>query len=230
MPGVFTHGDFDTWSPGYLMFIAAMHNGISRFPYETFGNSGSRTRSIVCSIPGDYARTWYRPNPPLPKVRWSQRDNNNYEQVGSAGTALNYFADNDKTFLRNFYVLLQALDREAAAAWSPRRMCCAADEAHSDAQRSAAADPAIAACRGQSAALRSITAQAPAPRDEGRRQGRCEEGRYRAGHDERQRTENSVAYVRARLFHRPDGSPYRASPTCCSIASTGPGRSTEAPV
>jgi hypothetical protein len=30
MPGVFTHGDFDTWSPGYLMFIAAMHNGISR--------------------------------------------------------------------------------------------------------------------------------------------------------------------------------------------------------
>ena len=26
MPGVFTHGDFDTWSPGYLMFLAAMHN------------------------------------------------------------------------------------------------------------------------------------------------------------------------------------------------------------
>ena len=30
LPGVFTHGDFDTWSPGYLMFIAATHNGISR--------------------------------------------------------------------------------------------------------------------------------------------------------------------------------------------------------
>ena len=40
MPGVFTHGNFDTWSPGYLMFIAATHNGISRL-YETFGNSGS---------------------------------------------------------------------------------------------------------------------------------------------------------------------------------------------
>src|ERR1051326_2849089 len=37
MPGVFTHGTFDTWSPGYLMFIAALHNGISRL-YETFGN------------------------------------------------------------------------------------------------------------------------------------------------------------------------------------------------
>ncbi|MEO7199058.1 MAG: M14 family zinc carboxypeptidase, partial [Dokdonella sp.] len=42
IPGVFTHGDFDTWSPGYLMFIAAMHNGISRL-YETFGNDGADT-------------------------------------------------------------------------------------------------------------------------------------------------------------------------------------------
>ena len=42
MPGVFTHGNFDTWSPGYLMFIAALHNGISRL-YETFGNGGADT-------------------------------------------------------------------------------------------------------------------------------------------------------------------------------------------
>src|SRR5690606_26217091 len=42
MPGVFTHGEFDTWSPGYLMFIAATHNGISRL-YETFGNGGADT-------------------------------------------------------------------------------------------------------------------------------------------------------------------------------------------
>ena len=40
MPGVFAHGDFDTWSPGYLMFMAATHNGISRL-YETFGNGGT---------------------------------------------------------------------------------------------------------------------------------------------------------------------------------------------
>jgi len=42
MPGVFAHGTFDTWSPGYLMFIAATHNGISRL-YETFGNGGADT-------------------------------------------------------------------------------------------------------------------------------------------------------------------------------------------
>ena len=40
MPGVFAHGTFDTWSPGYLMFMAATHNGISRL-YETFGNGGT---------------------------------------------------------------------------------------------------------------------------------------------------------------------------------------------
>ena len=47
MPGVFAHGNFDTWSPGYLMFIAATHNGISRL-YETFGNAGADTSSARC--------------------------------------------------------------------------------------------------------------------------------------------------------------------------------------
>src|SRR5574337_1788108 len=63
MPGVFTHGDFDTWSPGYLMFIAAMHNGSSRL-YETFGNDGADTVKRILD-PGEYQRTWYKPNPPL---------------------------------------------------------------------------------------------------------------------------------------------------------------------
>ncbi len=101
MPGVFTHGDFDTWSPGYLMFIAAMHNGISRL-YETFGNDGADTVKRTLD-PADYQRTWYRPNPPLPEVVWSQRDNNNYEQTGLL-TALNYFSGNSQLFLKNFYL------------------------------------------------------------------------------------------------------------------------------
>jgi Zinc carboxypeptidase len=45
MPGVFAFGTFDTWSPGYLMFMAATHNGISRL-YETFGNGGRGTARI----------------------------------------------------------------------------------------------------------------------------------------------------------------------------------------
>jgi hypothetical protein len=101
MPGVFTHGEFDTWSPGYLMFIAAMHNGISRL-YETFGNGGADTVKRTLD-PSEYARTWYKPNPPTPVVTWSQRDNNNYEQSGLL-TALNYFADNGQQFLKNYYL------------------------------------------------------------------------------------------------------------------------------
>ena len=101
MPGVFTHGSFDTWSPGYLMFIAAMHNGISRL-YETFGNDGADTVKRILE-PEEYQRTWYKPNPPLPVVTWSQRNNNNYQQTGLL-TALKYFSDNGQLFLKNYYL------------------------------------------------------------------------------------------------------------------------------
>ncbi len=101
MPGVFAHGNFDTWSPGYLMFIAATHNGISRL-YETFGNAGADTLERTLS-PSDYQRTWYRQNPPLPKAKWSQRNNNNYQQTALL-TTMHYFANNGKLFLKNFYL------------------------------------------------------------------------------------------------------------------------------
>ncbi len=101
MPGAFTHGNFDTWSPGYLMFLGAMHNGISRL-YETFGNGGADTEKRILS-PDQYSRTWYRPNPPYPTVVWSQRDNNNYEQTALL-TTLAYFARNSQHFLDNFYL------------------------------------------------------------------------------------------------------------------------------
>ncbi len=100
MPGVFTHGTFDTWSPSYLMFIAASHNGISRL-YETFGNAGADTVERTLS-PSEYSRTWYRQNPPLPVAKWSQRNNNNYQQTGLL-VSLGHFATNGKYFLRNFY-------------------------------------------------------------------------------------------------------------------------------
>src|SRR5271167_3634755 len=101
MPGVFTHGTFDTWSPSYLMFIAATHNGISRL-YETFGNGGADTEERTLR-PNEYARTWFKQNPPLPKAKWSQRNNNNYEETGVL-TALEFFAANNKLFLHNFYL------------------------------------------------------------------------------------------------------------------------------
>jgi hypothetical protein len=101
MPGVFAFGTFDTWSPGYLMFIAATHNGISRL-YETYGNGGSADTQDRTLSANETSRTWYRQNPPLPRVRWSLRNNNNYEQTGLL-ISLNYIANNRTYFLRNFY-------------------------------------------------------------------------------------------------------------------------------
>ena len=101
MPGVFAHGTFDMWSPGYLMFIAATHNGISRL-YETFGNGGSPEVVDRTLSPSETERTWYRQNPPLAHVKWDLRDNNNYEQTGIL-VSLFYVANNRVQLLRNFY-------------------------------------------------------------------------------------------------------------------------------
>lgn len=101
MPGVYAWGSFDTWSPGYLMFMAATHNGISRL-YETFGNGGSADTEVRTLSPNETARTWFRQNPPIARVRWSLRNNNNYEQTGII-VSLNYIANHRVYFLRNFY-------------------------------------------------------------------------------------------------------------------------------
>lgn len=100
MPGVYTHGTFDTWSPGYLMFMAATHNGVSRL-YETFGNGGADTQVRELDA-DDTARTWYRQDPPYATVNWSQRNNNNYQQTGLL-VSLAFAAENRELLLRNFW-------------------------------------------------------------------------------------------------------------------------------
>jgi hypothetical protein len=83
------------------MFMAATHNGISRL-YETFGNGGSAETLERTLSPEETSRTWYRQNPPLPRVKWSLRNNNNYEQTGLL-VSLSYIASNKRLFLQNFY-------------------------------------------------------------------------------------------------------------------------------
>jgi len=128
MPGVFTHGDFDTWSPGYLMFLAAMHNGISRL-YETFGNGGADTEKRILP-PEEYSRTWYRQNPPLPVVNWSQRDNNNYEETALL-TTLSYFSHNTRHFLENYYAKSKRSIQKPTLE-GPAAYVIANDEAHAN--------------------------------------------------------------------------------------------------
>ena len=102
MPGVFAWGTFDTWSPGYLMFMAATHNGISRL-YETFGNGGSAdTEERTLSAPTTRRAPGSGRTRRSRRVRWSLRNNNNYQQTGLL-ISLNHFANNRIYFLRNFY-------------------------------------------------------------------------------------------------------------------------------
>ena len=130
LPGVFTHGEFDTWSPGYLMFLAGMHNGISRL-YETFGNGGADTERRILS-PDEYSRTWYRQNPPDASVLWSQRDNNNYEQSALLST-LSYFAQNREHFLDDYYIKAKRSIAKPSTA-GPAAYMIAADPAYTNRQ------------------------------------------------------------------------------------------------
>jgi len=103
LPGVWTHGFFDGWAPNYMIWAAMGHNAVGRF-YETFGNFLPVTTERVVRQFTD--RQWYRPNPPLPKVEWSLRDNINYQQSGVL-LALADTAQNRARSLDRFYQLGQ---------------------------------------------------------------------------------------------------------------------------
>src|SRR5260370_25885023 len=66
IPGVFTHGDFDTWSPGYLMFIPPLPNAISRL-YGAFGNGGAEHPGGPAD-PEDVSHSGSRPGTPRATV------------------------------------------------------------------------------------------------------------------------------------------------------------------
>jgi hypothetical protein len=111
VPGVWTHGFYDGWAANYMFLAANGHNAIGRF-YETFGNGGADTRKRT--VPGtSTTRTWFRPNPPLPEVNWSIRNNVNLQQSGTL-YALNFTARNRAEFLDNFYKKSQRSVAKAA--------------------------------------------------------------------------------------------------------------------
>jgi hypothetical protein len=100
VPGVWTHGFYDGWAPNYMFYVANGHNSIGRF-YETFGNGGADTQDRVVGQQSN--RDWFRPNPPLPRVKWSLRNNVNMQQSALL-FAMNFVANNKDRFLNNFYL------------------------------------------------------------------------------------------------------------------------------
>jgi hypothetical protein len=116
--GVWTHGFYDGWAPNYLLSIANNHNAIGRF-YETFGNGGADTR-VRTLPPSSTNREWFRPNPPLPKVKWSARNNINMQESAIL-FGMNNVAANGPQFLNNFYLkskrAVEKARKEGPAAW-----------------------------------------------------------------------------------------------------------------
>src|SRR5215213_3362492 len=100
VPGVWTHGFYDGWAPNYMFYVANGHNSIGRF-YETFGNGGADTMDRV--VRQESNRDWFRPNPPLPRVKWSIRNNINLQQSAIL-LAMSYVGNNKEKFLNNFYL------------------------------------------------------------------------------------------------------------------------------
>lgn len=100
VPGVWTHGFYDGWAPNYMFYVANGHNAIGRF-YETFGNGGADTMDRTVNQQAN--RDWFRPNPPMPRVKWSLRNNVNMQQSAIL-LAMNFVANNKDRFLQNFYL------------------------------------------------------------------------------------------------------------------------------
>jgi hypothetical protein len=98
VPGVWTWGFFDGWSPNYLFTAANAHNAIGRF-YETQGGGNGSTRMVTAND----ARSWYKPNPPLSRVLWSLRNNTNLMQSGLL-VAMHHVAVNHRKFMENFWL------------------------------------------------------------------------------------------------------------------------------
>jgi len=100
VPGVWTYGFYDGWTPNYLFFIAHSHNAIGRF-YEV-ASYGPQNREVRAGGTTT-SREWFRPNPPLESIQWSARNNTNIQQ-SAVLLSLNHVAKNRALYLENYWL------------------------------------------------------------------------------------------------------------------------------
>jgi hypothetical protein len=117
LPGVWLHGFWDGWAPNYMFWLGAGRNTIARF-YETYGNRWPVTEKRI--VRGASDRAWFRQNPALPEVRWSIRNNVNYQQSALL-FALHDMAANRERFLERYWTMgkraVAKATNEGPAAW-----------------------------------------------------------------------------------------------------------------
>jgi hypothetical protein len=83
-----------------MFFIAHSHNAIGRF-YEV-ASYGPDLREQAAP-PTVSSREWFRPNPPLPSIKWGPRNNTNIQESALL-IALNHVAKNKETYLENYWL------------------------------------------------------------------------------------------------------------------------------
>jgi hypothetical protein len=100
VPGVWTYGFYDGWTPNYMFFIAHTHNGIGRF-YEVQGYGPDPYE--VRPQPTATSKEWFRPNPPLQSIKWGPRNNTNIQESALL-FALQHVAKNRDLYLENYWL------------------------------------------------------------------------------------------------------------------------------
>src|SRR5690348_16923942 len=101
VPGVFTYGFYDGWVPNYLFWIALTHNSFGRF-YEV-QSYGPDVNPNLTLGPTQTSREWFRPNPPLPSIKWGPRNNTNIQESALL-IAMNKVAKERELYLENYWL------------------------------------------------------------------------------------------------------------------------------
>jgi hypothetical protein len=101
VPGAWTYGFYDGWVPNYLFYVAHAHNATGRF-YEVqrYGPDNDPNLRMPATTT---SREWFRPNPPLPRIKWGPRNHVNISQSGVL-FALNHVAKNRDTYVENYWL------------------------------------------------------------------------------------------------------------------------------
>lgn len=100
VPGVWTYGFYDGWTPNYMFFMAHTKNAIGRFyEVQSYGPDNYEVRPGATTT----SKEWFRPNPPLPYIKWGPRNNTNIQQSGVL-VSLKHVADNHAMYLENYWI------------------------------------------------------------------------------------------------------------------------------
>jgi hypothetical protein len=101
VPGVFTYGFYDGYAPNYLFWMAITHNSFGRFyEVQSYGPDVNANLTLGAT---QTSREWFRPNPPLPSIKWGPRNNTNIQESALL-LALNKVAKERELYLENYWI------------------------------------------------------------------------------------------------------------------------------